>query len=163
MLCCGVAATVSFVLPFYRVELSAGGPFHICGPDLVRTVFLRRGVCGFAPGPGARELFQTLVSSTAGARLAQWIAIGLYLVAGPALMAYFGIRLVVAALAGAKYHALGAVIVVIGYAAVGWTGIRMIGGAPGAPFGFFEMAQTGFWLGSISLILGGLAQEVTRD
>jgi hypothetical protein len=162
-LLCGATAVLSFWLPFFHVRLDGTGPtFEISGRAILRSIFRPEGGCLLTRGnsvAGVGEMFRTIIENTVGARLSLWVAIILFLIAGPLLVAYLGIRYVIGAVRGG-YGYLGAVGLILAYSLVGWIGLRAVGDAAGVPMGFFAMAGAGFWLGGVALAVGAFLQEV---
>lgn len=161
---CGIAALASLALPFVAVTLAIEGrTFEISGPAIVRALVR------MTPPPqsghpqvrgrddaGVRALFRSVMRDTSGRALVVGVGVGLYLIAGPVIMAYFGIRYVLAALFGGAYGYRSAVAVVLAYALLGWVGINALHGTGGMPTSFFGITRSGFWLASTGLVLGGL-------
>ncbi len=151
---CGCVAIGTLFVPFYSVQTEENVSLTIGGPAYWQWI------TGVDAYPG--EMANRLVRQTDGADTVFWVLTAIYLLAGPLLVAYFGVRYIIAALAGG-YSFLNAVSALAVYLAVGWLGLAFMSARADLPLELFTIADIGFWIGSIALIAGALVRRFVHE
>jgi hypothetical protein len=149
----GLLTVATVTIPVFSIanergtdyEISAGAIWHILtgGVDTITS------------------LAAPLVDVGGSADMAGWILVAVYLLAGPLMLAYFGVRHIVAAISR-LYHGNAAISVII-YAAVGWFGLSWWGGRTGIELELLDIADVGFWVGSLALVAGAVVRRIVHD
>ena len=151
----GALAVLTLAMPFFTVRI---------GPLAIGEVSGRAYWSWAAnAGQGFGDALGNLVRLAGGVELAIWIVIGAYLLAGPLLIAYFGVRGVLAATVGTTDDPDGSALIAVAYGIVAWIGLAALGARTGLPVGLLEFADVGFWLGEAALIAGAVARRIAHD
>ncbi len=151
---CGSVAIGTLFVPFYSVQTKENVWLTLGGSAFWQWITDANAFPG--------ELVHRLVSQTNGAETVFWVLTAIYLLAGPLLVAYFGVRYTIAALGGG-FSFLNAVSSLALYLAVGWLGLAYISARANLSLNLFTIADIGFWIGSIALIAGALVRRFVHD